>query len=1186
MGKSNLLHESEELRRQLEEAQDTLRAIRGGEVDAVVVSGPDGEHVYVLKGAEQPYRIFVETMNEGAATLLRDGTVVYSNERFAKMLGWPLERIMGAALSSFVAPDGGDCVQRLLAEALAGRCNGTLPLLTKAGTSIWAELSMSPVKLDEGVGICLIATDVTERKKTEELRAYLASIVDTTDDAIIGKDLDGTIVSWNRGAERLYGYSAEEILGHSISTLCPPERPDEALEILRRIAGGKTVEHNETERVRKDGRRIEVSLTASPIRNGEGRIEGASTIERDITAAKQAEQKLAASEADLREAQRIGRLASWQLIPELKQSLWSEGVFRIFGVDPALPAPGYEEQSRIFTEESWERLTAAVDYSVKTGAPYELDLQFRFADGTYRWLTTRGETVRDAHGRFVMLRGTVQDITERKHAEAALQESELAFRTLADAMPQMVWISTPDGSNVYFNQRWVDYTGLTLDESYGRGWNTPFHPDDKQPAWNAWNHATATGETYRIESRLRAADGSYRWFLLRGVPLRGADGRIVKWFGTCTDIEDMKRAEEKLRKLTEELDRRVVERTAELETILDTAPCPIWIAHDPECRHITGNVYAETIMQVQRGSNISAGARPGQAAVSYKMFRKGRELRPEEMPVQLAAATGRPVTAEEEVEVVFEDGRTVSLMLSAAPLFDAEARIRGVVATAADVTGLKRAEQALRDSEERLALALRASEEGVWDWNLETDAFWYSSRLAEMLGYDEFEIKPQVSAWVQLVHPDDRARFHEIAEAVLRGERDYEVEFRLRHEDGHYVPILSRGFPVRREAEGPILRIVGTHVDLTERKAAEAERRKGFYHRSLIEASLDPLLTIAPDGIITDVNAATEKVTGCSRQELLGTDFCDYFTDQQKAREGYQQVFRDERVHDYELEIRHRDGHVTAVLYNASLYRDEAGEVAGVFAAARDITERKRAEQTLARQTADLAHSNAELQQFAYVASHDLQEPLRAVASFTKLLAERYQGRLDSDADEFIEFAVDGARRAQRLINDLLDYSRTGTRGKPFASTDCESILADALADLAAAVEESGGQVTHDPLPVVDADEIQLGQLFRNLIGNALKFHGSEAPLVHVSAERMSRVWRFSIRDNGIGIDPQFNEEIFNVFQRLHAAAEYPGTGIGLAIAKKIVERHGGRIWVESELGRGANFFFTIPVNREVRNGE
>ena len=247
-----------------------------------------------------------------------------------------------------------------------------------------------------------------------------------------------------------------------------------------------------------------------------------------------------------------------------------------------------------------------------------------------------------------------------------------------------------------------------------------------------------------------------------------------------------------------------------------------------------------------------------------------------------------------------------------------------------------------------------------------------------------------------------------------------------------------------------------------------------------------------------------------------------------------------------------------------------------------DVTERKGAEEKLAHQAAELARSNADLQQFAYVASHDLEEPLRAVAGFTKLLQERYRDRLDADANDFIEFAVDGARRAQRLITDLLAYSRVGTRGAPLAPAECEAVLRDTLADLVLAIEDSGGEVTHDPLPVVDADESQLGQLFRNLIVNGLKFHGAEAPRVHVSAERIPGAWRFSVRDNGIGIDRQYAETIFAVFQRLHTPTEYPGTGIGLAIAKKIVERHGGRIWVESEPGKGSTFYFTIPERKEV----
>jgi PAS domain S-box-containing protein len=364
-------------------------------------------------------------------------------------------------------------------------------------------------------------------------------------------------------------------------------------------------------------------------------------------------------------------------------------------------------------------------------------------------------------------------------------------------------------------------------------------------------------------------------------------------------------------------------------------------------------------------------------------------------------------------------------------------------------------------------------------------------------------------------------------------------------------------------------------LDTTDRKRRTAEeqvQRASLYARSLFDASLDPLVTISRKGKITDVNTATEQFTSMCREQLIGSDFSEHFTEPEKARQGCQQAFEQGTVRDYPLAIRDKAGRTTDVLYNATVYKNPAGEIEGIFAAAREISERKRFEEELKR-------SNAELQQFAYVASHDLQEPLRMVASYTQLLAQRYLGKLDSDADEFIGFAVDGAKRMQNLIEDLLAYSRVGTREKEARLCESEQIARSALKNLSVAVEESGASIEIADLPEIKCDARQLETVLQNLIANAIKFRNKGKPcVIQISARQEGQNWIFWVKDNGVGIEPRHFERIFQVFQRLCTREEYPGNGIGLAICKKIVERHHGRIWLESQAGAGTTFYFTIPV--------
>jgi PAS domain S-box-containing protein len=544
---------------------------------------------------------------------------------------------------------------------------------------------------------------------------------------------------------------------------------------------------------------------------------------------------------------------------------------------------------------------------------------------------------------------------------------------------------------------------------------------------------------------------------------------------------------------------------------------------------------------------------------------------PEEI-LRLTAAHGRH---EEQGMRVRKDGSRFVASVTFTALRDRNGNLRGFSEFSHDLSASKESEARYRGLLEAAPDAMVVVNSGgeIVLLNVQAEKQ-FGYRRDELLGQQVKNIIPEGFA-ERLVADDLRSAEDALAQQIGTG-----IELIARRKDGSKFPIEIMLSPLE-SAEGIL--VTAAIRDISVRKAAEKHlaQMEGRY-RGLLEAAPDAMVVVNQSGEIVLLNVQAEKQFGYHRDELVG----------QKVKNIIPEGFAERLIADetrsaedalaqqigtgIELSGRRKDGSEFPI--EIMLSPLESAEGILVTAAIRDISVRRSSEEHLVKTVGELKRSNDELQQFAYVASHDLQEPLRMVASYTQLLAQRYKGRLDSDADEFIAYAVDGSTRMQRLIQDLLAYSRAGTNGKALRETSSENALKEALTNLRAPIEESGAVVTHDSLPAITTDDTQLAQVFQNLVGNAIKYHSAQVPHVHVSAKKNGgNEWIFSVRDNGLGIDPQYFERIFILFQRLHGQEEFKGTGIGLAICKKMLERLGGRIWVESQPEKGSTFYFALP---------
>jgi PAS domain S-box-containing protein len=567
---------------------------------------------------------------------------------------------------------------------------------------------------------------------------------------------------------------------------------------------------------------------------------------------------------------------------------------------------------------------------------------------------------------------------------------------------------------------------------------------------------------------------------------------------------------------------------------------------------------------------------------------------------------------------VFDSGETFSreaqydlpigvqwLNTSLIPIKDADSNINFVMGISRDITQYKLVEMDLKEREEHLELLtdnmndliLQIDEKGIITYS--------SPSLNQLSGFKPHEVVGKNA--FDFVHPDEQEKIINVFQKAISAKRDETIELRIKKSDDNYIWVEASGKPVY-DRRGNFEAVVLVIRDISRRKKVERKLKKTldnleelveqrtkdltllqYYNRNLFDTAFDPLVTIDLDGKITDVNVAAEEITGYSRYEIIGSCFLDFFINPEDAMAVYQHILKEGFIKGYSLEIKNKDGTITPVLYNAILIKDCSGEVTGIFAATHDITDVKKAENKLKeywesleeevkQRTEELAKSNADLKQFTYIASHDLREPLRMITTFLQLLERRYKDQLDDDALEFIGYAVDGAKRLDKMIMDLLEYSRVANIELMFNDIDVEEVIDKLMLNLNVLINENTAIITHDKLPILRADENQMILLFQNLIANSIKYRSDKQPEIHVSAFKEGNHYVFRVEDNGIGIDPKHFERIFTIFQRLHPHEEYEGSGIGLSIAQRIVHQHGGEIWLESEPGIGSAFCFTIKT--------
>lgn len=1100
------------------------------------------------------------------------GIATWANEGFERISGYTVDELVGKKPGALLqGPATNPATIKKMREAInkGVSFDGEIYNYGKNGKGYWLQLNITPLKDDDGriTGFIAIQSDITEKKEFEqELRAgeeRWKFALSGSQDGVWDWDLETNQLFVSESWRSMMGFEEgdESPKMPDAWNLVHPDDIKTARQTFEDYLHGKNRTYSNEYRLRhKDGHYIfvldrgKIVTSQDLLGKSTRRFIGTHT---NITLIKEAEEK--AQVATLIVQSSPTMLVRWTPnfhlnIEYISENISNYGYDAQEWIEKKIPFIHYVHPDDI------KPVTKQVLLSFKQKIErVSLRFRMRHKNGSYHWIESDNKIIWDKeHKEAAYFQGVLNDITDRVEADKKLADSESRFRSLVQNSTDITTILDANGQTVYESPSFYRTFGYTEADALGRNIFEFIHPDDIEKAQNEFFKGIERGGiSDPIEFRFRHRNGGWVYVESVGNNLLhepGIEGIVIN----SRDITDRKEAEAAGTKLKEFY-----------EIILNKIPTDV-VVFDSKHRYLFVNEMA--IKDPEKRAFVI-----GKDDYDY-CEQYGRD---KAVAHSRRAIFNKVAYSKEQIE--FEEpletpNGTVWVLRRMFPLYNKKGELTNMIGFGLDITERKKAEEKLKESQERLTLATQAAHLGIWDWNLQTNQLLWDKEMYPLFNIDPADFGGDYDAFEKTLHPDDKQRVFDGVQATIAGKQgDYKDTFRVitKNKEVKYIAALSKLF---RNNDGKPIRMIGVNFDVTENKLSEQRILKS-------QAELEEAQHIARVGS-WEIDMTTHSITWSKEMRTIhevGDDFIPtldnvhmFYTDESREPvvEAFKNAIHNKKGFDIEAKIKTTMGEVLDVRTKGVpiIENNRVPHVKGIF---QDISKEKAAERKLKEYTEDLERINKELDQFAYIVSHDLKAPLRAINNLSMWIEEDLEGKLEGDTKHQFNLLRGRVGRLEDLINGILSYSRAGRINVTPSKVDVSNLIKGIL-DMLSPPPQFAITVA-DKMPVIEAEKIALEQVFSNLISNAIKYNKNPEPTISISCADEGNFYKFGVTDNGAGIEPEYHEKIFVIFQTLEARDKVESTGVGLAIVKKIIEEKGGHVWVESEKGKGAAFYFTWP---------